>query len=213
MSIIKNKVDNGTHSYVVIRTDLSHPQMIVQSCHACIEMARNHMDEKTCHPSLVVCSTENEASLIKIIQQLRKKGIGFKSFYEPDIDNLTAICTEPLGEKDRMFFATFNLVCGNTVQLESIDYLKAILKQIAFDLKQSKIELKEFMRGNFEGNLYTLIRRVNFLKHQYRHHHIAFCELRGKLRKEIEIPDSENPVNEKYLGEIKRKYYVNELWI
>jgi hypothetical protein len=40
--------------------------------------------------------------------------------------------------------------------------------------------------------------------YEFRHHHIAYCELRGKTREMIEIPADNHLPNEDYIKEIKK---------
>lgn len=40
-------------------------------------------------------------------------------------------------------------------------------------------------------------------KKDYRHYHIAYCELRGRKREEIEIPKDNNEASESRIEEIK----------
>ena len=42
-------------------------------------------------------------------------------------------------------------------------------------------------------------------KWNYRHHHIAACEFRGKSREQIERPAKGNEPNEKFIADIKEK--------
>ena len=44
------------------------------------------------------------------------------------------------------------------------------------------------------------------LKHEFRHRHIARCELRGKTREQIETPSENHPANEKYITKIKEEW-------
>ena len=39
----------------------------------------------------------------------------------------------------------------------------------------------------------------------YRHQHVAYCELRGRKRKEIEIPGEHNEPNENWIDKIKKE--------
>lgn len=42
-------------------------------------------------------------------------------------------------------------------------------------------------------------------RYEYRHHHIAYCELRGRNREEIEKPADDNHPSDSYIDEIKNK--------
>jgi len=43
------------------------------------------------------------------------------------------------------------------------------------------------------------------MKREFRHKHIAYCEVRGRTREEIEKPGDNNLADEKYIQEIKDK--------
>jgi hypothetical protein len=87
--------------------------------------------------------------------------------------------------------------------------LKNYLKNLAVEIKQNKKELKEAQR-NFKDNkggggglMYDLfIKRRN-----YRHHHIAYSEMRGKTREQIEKPRQDNLPNEDFITKIKKEYF------
>lgn len=63
--------------------------------------------------------------------------------------------------------------------------LKDLLKQKATEIRNLKCETKEYQRkhgGSCGGRQWTLQR----MKSDYRHHHIAYSEMRGKTRDQIE---------------------------
>jgi hypothetical protein len=88
-----------------VRTDLTLPQQIVQSCHAAIEVAKSLLPAELPHPHLVVCAVPGEIQLFHCIDRLRRNGIEYRAYHEPDRGNqLTAIGTEPIfGERRRIF--------------------------------------------------------------------------------------------------------------
>ena len=88
-----------------MRNDLSVPQQIVQSCHAAIEVAKSLLPAELPHPHLVVCAVRGERELFQCIDRLRRFGIAYHAFHEPDLGNeLTAIGTEPVcGERRQVF--------------------------------------------------------------------------------------------------------------
>lgn len=45
---------------------------------------------------------------------------------------------------------------------------------------------------------------IDKLKYEFRHTHIAYCEIRGRKREQIEKPAENNLPNEKYISEIKK---------
>lgn len=98
--------------YVFIRTDLSSPQIAVQSCHACIESAKAfHLEELDDHPSVIILDIKTEAKLNNVKNYLSSVGVKFVSFHEPDRDNeLTSIATEPIFEDRRRLFKKFQLL-------------------------------------------------------------------------------------------------------
>ncbi len=62
--------------------------------------------------------------------------------------------------------------------------LKLHLKQLAKDIKASKQKRKKLPNGYVPG--------LRSLRYEFRHHHIAYCELRGRKREEIEQPAFDN---------------------
>lgn len=89
----------------MVRTDLSGPQIAVQSAHAAIEVARSFSEELE-HPSvIIICGIDNEYKLQKQLEHYQSQGIQCKPFYEADLDNqLTSFATEPVfGETRRLF--------------------------------------------------------------------------------------------------------------
>lgn len=96
--------------YVLVRTDLSPSQQIVQSCHAVIE-ASGTISPNLDHPHLVLCGVKSEEQLAHSLQSLREKGIVCKPFYEADLGGqLTAFATEPIFDDQRQFFRKFQLL-------------------------------------------------------------------------------------------------------
>ena len=88
-----------------MRSDLPTPQQVVQSCHAAIEVARTLLPAELPHPHLVVCSVSGERELFQCLERLRRLGIAYRAFHEPDRGSeLTALGTEPIsGERRRIF--------------------------------------------------------------------------------------------------------------
>lgn len=96
--------------YVIVRRDLSNAQKAVQSCHACIEAAREYIKPGDEHPSVIICEVRSEDKLRMIMNELEGK-IKFKAFQEPDIGNeYTAIATEPVFGAVRQLFKRFQLI-------------------------------------------------------------------------------------------------------
>lgn len=94
------------YCYILVRTDLSPAQQLVQSCHAAMEATHKYgLPERT---HLVVC--ELSESIEYAEYYLSKHGVQFQTFYENDISEHTAICTEPIYGDKRNLFKKFNLL-------------------------------------------------------------------------------------------------------
>jgi hypothetical protein len=105
------------HVYVVVRQDLPSHIQTVQACHAAICVARNRLiQDDEDHPSLVVLTVPDSASLIEMSCRLSKLGITHRTFLEADLDDQpTALATEPLAGKQRRVFADLPLLRGDQV--------------------------------------------------------------------------------------------------
>lgn len=90
--------------------------------------------------------------------------------------------------------------------------LKDLLKEKATEIRNKKTETKEYQRkhcGSCGGRQWTLLQ----MKSDYRHHHIAYSELCGRKREEIEKVsyDRDFPfqLNEAKIQSIKEEYHEN----
>lgn len=102
---------NHPYIYIFTRNDLSIPQRAVQSCHAAIEATREFLRANDEHPYIVLCSTKNQNSLMKIVKTLYEQNIRLKVFREPDIGNeLTSIATQPLYGEQRKAMTKYQLM-------------------------------------------------------------------------------------------------------
>ncbi len=82
--------------------------------------------------------------------------------------------------------------------------LKSELKELAREIKYWKPKRKLKNRGN---NLLSDIHfKLRQRKYEFRHRHIAYCELNGRKREEIERPALDNLPNEDYVESIKVKH-------
>jgi len=81
---------------------------------------------------------------------------------------------------------------------------KQWLKDAAIKIRKTRKEYKDTQRANESS--WQLAYRLNDLKHEYRHRHIAYSEMRGRTRDQIERPREGNEPNEtliqKYKGDI-----------
>jgi hypothetical protein len=97
--------------YVLVRKDLSPAQQVVQSCHAVAEAARSLLPPDQEHPHLIVCGVRDERGLWQSLDRLRRLGIRFHAFTEPDLGGqLTALATEPVFGDRRRLFRRFQLL-------------------------------------------------------------------------------------------------------
>lgn len=106
--------------YVFVREDLSHPQQVVQACHAAIEAATHFsLGNLAEHPSVIVLAAKSEQKLHNVRKYLVDNGIKHAHFYEPDIgDELTAVATEPITGERRELFKKYQLLDGHVISTE-----------------------------------------------------------------------------------------------
>ena len=111
----KNEHDQF-YVYILVRKDLkSFEYLCVQSVHAAIE-ATKAFKQPSRHPSVIICSVEDERALQKAIFKIEQSGVKYKAFLEPDIGNqLTAIATEPICGDGRKVFKKFKLMNGGVL--------------------------------------------------------------------------------------------------
>jgi hypothetical protein len=93
---------------VLIRTDLSVEQQLVQAVHAAYEAGKK--DPSQAIHSTVICAVPDEASLLHAEERLKRHGISSTIFREPDIGNqATALCSEPISGALRKAFSIYPL--------------------------------------------------------------------------------------------------------
>jgi len=88
--------------------------------------------------------------------------------------------------------------------MRKIDELKLKNKETSKQLRERNLKLKENQKqgkccSNEMCSLY-------YARKEYRHYHIAYCELRGRTRDQIEKPRRGNEVNEQLIQNIKNEY-------
>lgn len=86
-----------------------------------------------------------------------------------------------------------------TSQMEN---LKQWLKDTAEQIRNTRKALKEYQRQH-NGCDHGDYRKLWLLAYEYRHRHIAYSELRGRSRDEIERPGEKHLPNEAYIQTIK----------
>lgn len=98
---------------MVVREDLTHPQQVVQACHAVIEAVQSTPPETDKHPNVIICAVRDERRLLSLAARLARKGIAFQVFSEPDMDGQrTALATEVVYGDRRRAFRNLRLLCS-----------------------------------------------------------------------------------------------------
>lgn len=97
--------------------------------------------------------------------------------------------------------------------MRNIDILKQVLKKMARDIRGTRYQFKEAQRSGQSS--WKLLSELRNLQSEYRHHHIAYSELRGRTRDEIETkPKSDKKhyicPSEAYIQQLKDKYAWSE---
>ncbi len=83
--------------YVLVRTDITLAQQLVQAAHAAAEAARRFYRHEHGTASLVVLAVSDGAALHRAHEQLLARGVEHEMFFEPDgAMGHSAIGTEPL---------------------------------------------------------------------------------------------------------------------
>jgi hypothetical protein len=80
---------------------------------------------------------------------------------------------------------------------------KKYLKELSVELRKLKNSRKKEYREN--NDLPKIELDIQMGKYQFRHHHIALCEIYGTCREKIEKPSQFNLPNELYIKKIKEK--------
>jgi hypothetical protein len=93
--------------------------------------------------------------------------------------------------------------------MKNIQTLKAFQKSLAEKIKTDNCNLRKSKKTNTSSYINSLFRGYSD-GYIFRHFHIAYCELRGKSRDQIEVPRENNEPNEKLIREIKEKYAWTE---
>jgi len=85
--------------YLFIRKDLSVQQQIIQTAHVNHQMAVNLEDREM--PNAVLIGADDLLHLQDISDHLSVYGVEHEVFFEPDINEITAIATYPLAGDSR----------------------------------------------------------------------------------------------------------------
>lgn len=96
------------YMYMFVREDLSGPQKIVQTAHAVDELRRNvNHSDRTCY--MILFGVKNQEELVAVNKFLNDNGVSNEMFYEPDVNQYTAIATEQLVGEQRALMSGFKL--------------------------------------------------------------------------------------------------------
>lgn len=88
--------DQARMSLVIIRTDLTHPQQMVQACHAA-SMAGHRFTGWGDDTRMALLAARDIEQLGETADRLRKLGLEFHEFFEPDHGiGISAIATAPV---------------------------------------------------------------------------------------------------------------------
>ena len=88
--------------------------------------------------------------------------------------------------------------------------LKNLLKQKAIEIRIARNTFKDEQRKNHYYGYVSMIIELENMVWEYRHHHIAYSELRGRTRDEIERPREDNEPDESYIETVKEAYRNEE---
>jgi len=98
--------------YVIVRNDIPKSYQAVQGGHAVAQFMLKHYDatDDWNNQRLIYVNVRDERALRKMIYKLRKHGLDYASFNEPDInDEMTAVAVV-VNEKQRKYFKHLSLV-------------------------------------------------------------------------------------------------------
>lgn len=97
-----------SYTYMFIREDLSIPQLIVQSSHAAWD-AGSRFNKPHGTPHMVLIGVKSQEHLKQTADYLEQHGIEFEMFYEPDVEEYTAVASQPVSGETRKLFKHFRL--------------------------------------------------------------------------------------------------------
>lgn len=90
--------------------------------------------------------------------------------------------------------------------MRKIDELRLKLKELAASIKEKNAKLKEVQKEKGSTAGAFLMYELYNIRSECRHHHIAYCELRGRTRDQIEKPRKDNAASEYKIQQLKTKY-------
>ena len=87
--------------------------------------------------------------------------------------------------------------------------LKQELKELAKELRYWKSKRKFDARRELGMALWRIESKIDGKRHEFRHKHIAYCQLRGRERYQIECPADNNLPNEELIERIMADHAEN----
>lgn len=102
-------MNGNPYIYLFTREDLSPPQRIIQTAHAVDELSKR-LDKGEKTNSMVLCGAPDANYLQSLSCWLNDRGIDHHMFWEPDVNEYTAIATEPLIGHRRNVMKRFKLM-------------------------------------------------------------------------------------------------------
>jgi len=97
------------YHYVIVRTDLTLPQQLVQAAHASYEAGAAH-GTPGWNGNMVMCQVASEEQLEELAQYMETEGIPHVVWREGDLnDQITSIATAPLQQEKRRLLQRLDL--------------------------------------------------------------------------------------------------------
>jgi cobyrinic acid a,c-diamide synthase len=93
--------------------------------------------------------------------------------------------------------------------MRNIDILKQLLKDKAGYIKTQRLQASSLKNSGHGPQAHEIHMSTLPYSLEYRIHHIAYCELRGRRREQIEVPHEINALNsyqESLIEQIKTQY-------
>lgn len=100
-------MSDESYIYLIVRSDLSHAQQIIQAAHAV-----ERLNKPVTMPvsNIVLFSVKDEEMLMLASMKLTDKGIMHEVFYEPDINSNTALAAYPIAGNFRKVFSKYKML-------------------------------------------------------------------------------------------------------
>lgn len=82
--------------------------------------------------------------------------------------------------------------------------LKTYLKTLAVAIQRGKSVRKPHLYATASDEIKADRQNLYYNRYEFRHLHIAYCELRGRSREQIENPSENNKPNTEYINQLKQ---------